>query len=117
MNFGAALLIRGGVPQSVAMRVTGRRSGLHVPAVRRGEQEDKLEALRRAREYAETRKAIGENVTAFPTERADERAHAIENAGVSEGIWLGGRDSNPEGPANGCLTSPTDAAAGTRKSQ
>ena len=37
--------------------------------------DDKAEALRKAREYAKTRVAVGENVAAFPT-RTDTRTDA-----------------------------------------
>jgi hypothetical protein len=78
--------------------------------------DDKLDALRLAREYAETRKAI-ENVTAFPTERAHDRAHGTETAGVSEGIWLGGRDSNPARPQTPATDSITASESDSKRLQ
>jgi hypothetical protein len=110
-------MIRGGVLQSIAMRVTGHRSDSMFRRYDVASTDDKLEALRRAREYAETRKAIGESVTAFPTERAHEQAHAIENTWVSEGIWLGGRDLNPKGTANLRQNAPTDRNPDSKKPQ
>lgn len=59
-------MIRGGVPQSVAMRVTGHRSDLMFRRYDIASLDDKLEALRKAREYAKTRTAVGEKVKEFP---------------------------------------------------
>jgi integrase len=59
-------MIRGGVPQSVAMRVTGHRSDSMFRRYDIASVEDKLEALRRAREYAKSRAAVSENVREFP---------------------------------------------------
>lgn len=60
-------MVRGGVPQSIAMRVTGHRSRSMFDRYDIASLDDKLEALHRAREYASTRKAVGENVAAFPS--------------------------------------------------
>ena len=59
-------MIRGGVRQSVAMRVTGHRSDSMLRRYDIASLDDKLEALRKARAYAATWAAVGENVTAFP---------------------------------------------------
>jgi integrase len=60
-------MIRGGVPQSVAMRVTGHRSDSMFRRYDVASVDDKLEAIQKARAYAATRTAVGENVTPFPT--------------------------------------------------
>jgi integrase len=59
-------MVRGGVPQSVAMRVTGHRSDSMFRRYDVASVDDKLEAIRKARAYAATRTAVGENVTPFP---------------------------------------------------
>jgi hypothetical protein len=59
-------MIRGGVPQSVAMRVTGHRSTSMFQRYDIASIDDKLEAFHRARAYAESRAAVGENVAQFP---------------------------------------------------
>ena len=59
-------MMRGGVSQSVAMRVTGHRSDWMFRHYDITSMDDKAEALSRAREYAKTRAAVGENVSAFP---------------------------------------------------
>jgi hypothetical protein len=100
-------MIRGGVPQSVAMRVTGHRSDSMFRRYDVASLDDKLEALRRAREYAATRAAVGGNVTPFPKDLSTHSHNVDEKAGVSEGVWLGGKDSNPERPANAQQTLPT----------
>jgi integrase len=89
-------MIRGGVPQSVAMRVTGHRSSSMFQRYDVSSTDDKLDALRRAREYAATRAAVGENVTAFPTDLSTLQPHVAANAMIPEGNWLGGRESNPD---------------------
>ena len=58
--------------------------------------DDKLEAIRKARIYAATRAAVSQNVAAFPAAQSTEQSTHPEEAEVSEGNWLGGRDSNPD---------------------
>jgi integrase len=58
-------MIRGGVPQSVAMRVTGHRSDAMFRRYDIASLDDKADALKKAREYARIRAAVGENVSAF----------------------------------------------------
>src|SRR5262249_20538763 len=81
-------MIRGGVPQSVAMRVTGHRSDSMFRRYDVASLDDKLEALRRAREYAATRAAVGSNVASFPSRSVNATDTRPENRGDSEGIWL-----------------------------
>ena len=57
---------------------------------------DKLEALQKARAYAATRAAVGENVTQFHFGTGNATDTQAENERISKGIWLGGRDSNPD---------------------
>jgi hypothetical protein len=78
-------MIRGGVPQSVAMRVTGHRSPSMFSRYDVSSTDDKLEALHRARAYSESRAAVGENVTRFPGNLATELATHPEKARVYEG--------------------------------
>ena len=58
--------------------------------------DDKLEAIKKARAYAATRAAVGQNLAEFPAPQSTLRTHVNENAEVSKGNWLGGRDSNPD---------------------
>ena len=81
-------MIRGGVPQSIAKRVTGHRSDSMFQRYDIASTADKLEALQKARAYAATRAAVGENVTRFPFGTGNATDTRVENAGVSEGIWL-----------------------------
>ncbi len=89
-------MIRGGVPQSIAKRVTGHRSDSMFQRYDIASTADKLEALQKARVYASTRAAVGENVTHFPVGSVNATDTQAKNAKVSEGNWLGGRDSNPD---------------------
>jgi len=89
-------MIRGGVPQSIAKRVTGHRSDSMFERYDIASMDDKLEALRKARAYAATRAAVGDNVSQFPSASVNATDTQAENERVSEGIWLGGRDSNPK---------------------
>ena len=59
-------MIRGGVPQSIAMRVTGHCSDSMFRRYDITSMDDKAEALRRASAYAKTRVAVGKNVAPFP---------------------------------------------------
>jgi len=59
-------MIRGGVPQSIAKRVTGHRSDSMFQRYDVASMDDKLEALRKARIYAAERVAISQNLAAFP---------------------------------------------------
>jgi hypothetical protein len=58
-------MIRGGVPQSVALRVTGHRSDSMFRRYDIASLDDKLDALRRAREYAATRAAVAKTSLRF----------------------------------------------------
>jgi Phage integrase family len=89
-------MIRGGVPQSVAMRVTGHRSDSMFRRYDVASLDDKLEAIRKARTYAATRTAAKSSVTPSPRELSTLQPHVEENGQISEGNWLGGRDSNPD---------------------
>lgn len=96
-------MVRAGVPQSVAKRVTGHRSDSMFSRYDITSVEDKLDALRRAREYAEGRAGVTSNVTAIAAgsrprqrNRAHKSSFSSTRAGFSEGKWLGGRDSNPD---------------------
>ena len=93
-------MIRGGVPQSVAMRVTGHRSDSMFRRCDVASVDDKLEAIQKARAYAATRTVVGGKVAPFPMELSTLRPHIEENGQVPEGSWLGGRNSNPKGTAN-----------------
>ena len=88
-------MIRGGVPQSIAMKVTGHRSDSLFRRYDITSMDDRLEAPQKAMAYAETRITVGENVTAFPSTGTPTDTPA-EKAEISEGTWLGGRDSNPD---------------------
>src|SRR5215472_16258678 len=46
--------------------------------------------------YAATRATVGQNVTEFPVSQSTLRTHVDEKPENPEGIWLGGRDSNPD---------------------
>ncbi len=59
-------MIRGGVPQSIAKRVTGHRSDSMFQRYDVASMDDKLEALRKARVYAAERVKISQNLAAFP---------------------------------------------------
>jgi integrase len=76
-------MIRGGVPQSIAKRVTGHRSDSMFQRYDIASTDDKLEALHRARTYAESRAAVGENVAQFPANLATQLTPHPEEAGVS----------------------------------
>ncbi len=89
-------MIRGGVPQSVAMRVTGHRSDSMFRRYDVASVDDKLEAIKKARAYAASRAAMGQNVAEFPASQSTLRTHVNENLEVSSENWLGGRDSNPD---------------------
>jgi integrase len=66
-------MVRGGTPQSVARTVTGHRSDSMFSRYNITSLDDQRVALERARSYAESRAAIGENVTPFrPNEHTDE---------------------------------------------
>jgi hypothetical protein len=73
--------------------------------------DDKLEAIQKARAYAATRTAVGENVTPFPAELPTQQPHIEEKGQVPEGTWLGGRDSNPEEAATPEQGLPTDPSS------
>lgn len=62
----ARSMIRGGVPQSVAKRVTGRRCDSMYQPCDVASMDDKLEALRKARTYVAERVKIGQNLATFP---------------------------------------------------
>jgi integrase len=89
-------MIRGGVPQSIAKRVTGHRSDSMFQRYDIASMDDKLEAIQKARAHAATRAAVGDNVTAFPSGTVNATDTQAENERISEAIWLGGRDSNPD---------------------
>jgi integrase len=89
-------MIRGGVPQSIAKRVTGHRSDSMFQRYDIASMDDKLEAIRKARVYAATRTAIGDNVAPFPSGSVNATDTQVENERILEGNWLGGRDSNPD---------------------
>ena len=89
-------MIRGGVPQSIAMRVPGHRSDSMFRRYDITSLDDKLEAIKKARAYAATRATVGENVTPFPSGSVNATDTQAENERISGGIWLGGRDSNPD---------------------
>ena len=59
-------MVRGGVPQSIAMRVTGHRSRSMFDRYDIASLDDKLEALHRAREYAKTRGGWRERLRVSP---------------------------------------------------
>ena len=59
-------MIRGGVPRSIAKRVTGHRSDSMFQRSDVASMDDKLEALRKARVYAAERVKISQNLAAFP---------------------------------------------------
>jgi len=65
-------LIRAGVPQAVAKTITGHRSDSMFSRYNITAMDDKLEALRRAHTYAQSRVAVGENVSLF---RANEHTN------------------------------------------
>jgi integrase len=89
-------MIRGGVPQSIAKRVTGHRSDSMFQRYDIASMDDKLEAIRKARVYAATRSTVGDNITQFPSVSVNATDAQAENTQISEEIWLGGRDSNPD---------------------
>ena len=89
-------MIRGGVPQSIAKRVTGNRSDSMFQRYDIASMDDKLEAIQKARAYATTRAAIGESVTQFPPGSVNATDTQAKNVEISKGNWLGGRDSNPD---------------------
>src|SRR5260370_11454514 len=89
-------MIRGGVPQSIAKRVTGHRSDSMFQRYDIASMDDKLEAIQKARGYAATLAAVGENVTPFPSRSVNATDTQAENERISEGNWLGGRDSTPD---------------------
>jgi len=68
-------MIRGGVPQSIAMRVTGHRSDSMFRRYDIASLDDKAEALRKGHAYAKTRAAVGQNVAAFPIELSTLRTY------------------------------------------
>ena len=59
-------MIRGGVAQSIANRVTGHRSDSMFQRYDVASMDDKLEALRKARVYAAELVAISQNLATFP---------------------------------------------------
>lgn len=107
-------MVRGGVPQSIAMRVTGHRSRSMFDRYDIASLDDKLEALHRAREYASTRKAVGENVSAFPS-----RPAAVNPTGtpeqigpLSQGTMVAVQGFEPREERN---TTPTESNDDTEK--
>ncbi len=76
-------MIRGGVRQSIAKRVTGHRSGSMFQRYDVASMDDKLEALRKARIYAAERVAISQNLAAFPPRLTHILAHVTKNRRVS----------------------------------
>jgi integrase len=81
-------MVRAGVPQSIAQRVTGHRSASMFNRYDITSTDDKLEALKKARVYAESRVAVGQNVKRFPTEKATQQAHVSETPHVSSEILV-----------------------------
>lgn len=85
-------MVRGGVPQSIAMRVTGHRSPSMFTRYDITSTDDKLDALRKAREYAATRSAVRENVAPFPAmgtqqgTRGEKPAHLLGNMVALKGF-------------------------------
>jgi len=55
-------MVRGGVPEEVARKVTGHRTRSMFDRYNIASLEDKLEALKKARVYAEARASVGSNV-------------------------------------------------------
>ena len=58
--------------------------------------DDRLDAIQKAHAYAATRTGVAGNVTSFPAGLSTLEPHVAKNGQVSEGTWLGGRDSNPD---------------------
>jgi hypothetical protein len=56
---------------------------------------DKLEALRKARVYAESRVAIGQNITHSPPKKQRCRHTSAECRKFPQGSWWRWRDLNP----------------------
>lgn len=58
-------MVRAGVPETVAMTITGHKTRSMLARYNITTMDDKLDALTKARSYAERRAAVGENVSPF----------------------------------------------------
>jgi hypothetical protein len=99
------------------MWVTGHRSDSTFRPYDIASLDDKLEAIRKARAYAATREAVGQNVAEFSASQSTLRTHVDEKAEITSGIWLGGRDSNPKDRATPEQTAPTGNLSDDKKTQ
>jgi integrase len=63
-------LVRGGVPEEIAMKVTGHRTRAMFGRYNIASLEDKLEALQKASVYAAARARVGSNVVSIETRKS-----------------------------------------------
>jgi hypothetical protein len=88
-------MVRGGVPEEIAMKVTGHRTRSMFNRYNIASLEDKLDALKKARVYAQSRARVTSNVTPITAGKSNASSTRApfprENGGS---VW----ESNPPVP-------------------
>ena len=89
-------MVRGGVPEEIAIKVTGHRTRSMFSRYNIASLEDKLDALKKARTYAQSRASVGSNVVSISERKSNGTSTRVtfpkENGGS---VW----ESNPPVPA------------------
>jgi hypothetical protein len=89
-------MVRGGVPEEIAMKVTGHRTRSMFNRYNIASLEDKLEAIQKARTYARSRVGDKSNVTPITAGKSNGTSTRAVFAGENGGsVW----ESNPPVPA------------------